>query len=252
MRKINQKIVDAFGRHIMDCFRGKEEVFEIVERDDGLVDAAPVKERYFSDYRDWSQIEKKAITYVRGRVLDIGCGAGRHSLYLQKKGFNVTGIDISPLAVRVCRLRGLKKVRNLSIDKIDELAPKSFDSVIMFGNNFGLFQNPKKIKELLKKFDKITTNKALIIAETTDPYKTKNPNHISYHKRNRKRGRMAGQLRIRIRYKKLTSSWFDYLFVSKKELATLLKNSGWRIKKFIDPKQPQKESQYISILEKNL
>jgi len=252
MKKNNQKFVDAFGNHLMDCFKGKKEVFEIVERDDGLVDAAPVKRRYFSDYKDWSQIEKQAIKYVHGRVLDIGCGAGRHSLYLQKRGFDVTGIDISPLAIKVCRLRGLKKVRNLSIDKINEFASKSFDSIIMFGNNFGLFQNPKKMKELLKKFDKITTDKALIIAETTDPYKTKNPNHISYHKWNRKRGRMAGQIRIRIRYKKLTGSWFDYLFVSKKELANLLKNSNWRVRKFIDPKKPQKEPQYIVILEKDL
>lgn len=252
MTKINQKFVDAFGNHIMDCFNGKEEVFEIIERDDGLIDAAPVKERYFCDYKNWSQIEKKAIKYVRGRVLDIGCGAGRHSLYLQKRGFDVTGIDISPLAAKVCRLRGLKKVKVLSVDRIDKFAQKSFDSIIMFGNNFGLFQSPKKMTDLLKKFDRITTNKALIIAETTDPYKTKNPNHISYHKWNRRRGRIAGQLRIRIRYKKLTGPWFNYLFVSKKELSNLLKNSGWRIKKLIDSKKPQKEPQYFVILAKDL
>lgn len=250
MTKFNPKIGDAFGSHIMEYLKGKgkKEVFEIIERDDGFIDAAPVKERYFSNYKDWSEIDRKAIKYVRGKVLDVGCGAGRHSLYLQKKGFNVLGIDISPLAVKVCRLRGLKKAKVLSIDKIDEFASSSFDSIIMFGNNFGLFQNPKKMKQLLKKFYKITTNKALIIAETIDPYKTKDPDHISYHKRNKQQGRMGGQIRMRIRHKKIATPWFDYLFVSKKELRLLLKDSGWRVKKIIS----SKKSGYIAILGKDL
>jgi 2-polyprenyl-3-methyl-5-hydroxy-6-metoxy-1,4-benzoquinol methylase len=53
--------------------------------------------------------EKKAIDYAKGRVLDVGCGAGRHILYLQKKGLKVLGIDQSPLAVNMCKLRGAKK-----------------------------------------------------------------------------------------------------------------------------------------------
>jgi 2-polyprenyl-3-methyl-5-hydroxy-6-metoxy-1,4-benzoquinol methylase len=53
---------------------------------------------------------------VKGRVLDIGVGAGRHSLYLQEKGFNVLGIDVSPLILEVCRKRGLKKSKLMQIE----------------------------------------------------------------------------------------------------------------------------------------
>ncbi len=53
--------------------------------------------------------------FVNGRVLDVGCGAGRHSLYLQKKGFDVLGIDVSPLAVKVCRLKGVKKLKSCQL-----------------------------------------------------------------------------------------------------------------------------------------
>ncbi len=82
-----------------DFFKGQE-VFEIVERDDGYIQALPMT-LYFGEYRKWPGIEREAIRYVRGRGLDVGCGAGRHSLYLQKKGLDVLGIDVSPLAVKV-------------------------------------------------------------------------------------------------------------------------------------------------------
>jgi 2-polyprenyl-3-methyl-5-hydroxy-6-metoxy-1,4-benzoquinol methylase len=59
------------------------------------------------------------MVFVKGRVLDIGCGAGRHSLYLQNQGFQVLGIDNSPLAVKVAKLRGLKRVKVMSIEDIN-------------------------------------------------------------------------------------------------------------------------------------
>ena len=82
---------------------------------------------------------------------DIGAGAGRVSLYLQKKGFDVTAIDKSPLAIKVCKKRGVKKAKVLPIEKIDTFKSNTFDTVIMFGGNFGLFGSYKKAKILLKK-----------------------------------------------------------------------------------------------------
>ncbi|MFQ5892475.1 MAG: class I SAM-dependent methyltransferase, partial [Candidatus Methanofastidiosia archaeon] len=92
---------DAFGHIFRACYEGKE-VFTIVERDDGYIDASDPKV-YLSQYEEWSPIERKAMKHMKGRVLDIGCGAGRHALYLQKKGFDVLGIDNSPLAIKVCK-----------------------------------------------------------------------------------------------------------------------------------------------------
>jgi SAM-dependent methyltransferase len=71
---------DAYGQEIWAYHQGRE-VFEIVERDDGYISAASVLPKmYFSEYEDWPPHEKKAMEFVKGRVLDIGCGAGRHSL----------------------------------------------------------------------------------------------------------------------------------------------------------------------------
>jgi len=101
---------DAYGQEIWAYYSGRDS-FEIVERDDGYFDASNGPKAYFSEYEDWSLSEKKSLEFVKGRVLDIGCGAGRHSLYLQNKGFDVLGIDNSPLAIKVCKLRGLKKLK---------------------------------------------------------------------------------------------------------------------------------------------
>lgn len=236
---------DAYGHEIYDYYKGINN-FEIVERDDGYIEVGYSPKLYFSEYRDWHIIEKKAMGYVKSRVLDIGCGAGRHLLYLQQKGYQVTGIDSSPLAVKVCQERGVGDVRLMSITRINP-SLGVFDTIIMFGNNFGLFGNPKRAKWLLSKFKKITSSNGRIIAQSTDPYKTKLKEHLEYHRFNVERGRMAGQLRIRIRYKKYITPWFDYLLVSKSQMKNILKGSGWQVKKFIS----SKDSHYVAIIIRN-
>lgn len=241
---------DAYGHQLYDYFKGKGS-FEIVENDDGYFDVSSLcgisskNEGYFSKYKDWLPSQRMAMSHVRGRVLDIGCGAGKHSLYLQEKGFDVLGIDISPLAVKVCKLRGLKKARVMSITQINSKLGK-FDTILMLGNNFGLFGSFKRAKWLLKRFRIITNENARIVAETIDPYKTTNPHHLEYHEFNRKRGRMPGQLRIRVRYKKHVTPWFEYLIVSRDEMKEILKGTGWRVERFIDSKW----SYYMAIIKK--
>jgi SAM-dependent methyltransferase len=183
--------------------------------------------------------------YVRGRVLDIGCGAGRHLLYLQEKGFDVLGIDISPLAIKVCKLRGLRKARVIPITQI---APKigKFDTILMMGNNFGLLGSLRRAKWLLKRFHVITYDEGRIIAQTLDPHGTTDAFHLEYLRLNKRRGRMAGQVRIRVRYKKYVTPWFDYLFVSKDEMRKILEGTGWGVRHFIDSRGPV----YIAIIDK--
>lgn len=236
---------DAYGQAVWAFFQGKES-YEVVERDDGFVGLSGGAKDYFQDFKDWPKIEKQAIKLAKGNVLDIGAGAGRNSLYLQKRGFNVTAIDNSPLSIKVCKKRGVKHAKVLPVEKISTFKPNTFDTVIMFGNNFGLFGSFKKAKTLLKKLHKITSPSALMLVESNDVYKTNDPVHLSYHKFNEKRGRMPGQLRIRIRFKEYIGDWFDYLLVSKDQMKEILKGTGWKIRKFID----SGKSIYIAIIEK--
>jgi SAM-dependent methyltransferase len=185
------------------------------------------------------------MVFVKGRVLDVGCGAGRHSLYLQDQGFDVLGIDVSPLAIKVCTQRGVRKTMVWSIEDMD-FTPNSFDTVIMMGNNFGLFGSYDQARRLLKKLFRVTSATARIIANTRDPYKTENPDHLAYQEVNRHKGRMSGQLRLRIRHQKYATPWFDYLIVSKEELKMILKGTGWKVQTFLD----SGNAEYIAIIEK--
>lgn len=238
---------DAYGQQLLAQYKNRgEETYEIIERDDGFIGSGSQAGDYFNDYTKWSKSEQKAINLAKGKILDVGCGAGRHSLYLQKKGFKVTGIDNSPGAIKVCKLRGIKDVKVMSIINVDKFKANSFDTIIMMGNNFGLFGNSNQAKKLLRKFYNITSNEASIIANNRNPYKTEDQQHLEYHKLNKKRGRMAGQLRIRVRFGKTIGAWFDYLFVSPKEMIDILENTGWKIDKFIDVNNPE----YMAVIKK--
>lgn len=223
---------DGYGKLLMDFYRGMDYP-EIVERDDGFISASGMGPRfYFSTFDSWSKPSREAISLAKGRILDIGCGAGRFSLYLQDKGFDVVGIDNSELAVEVCKARGLKNVFPIGIDEIDGILGK-FDTVIMFGNNFGLMQSYDKARFILKRLHGMTNASAKIIAEATNPYGTDTPYHLRYHERNRKKGRMGGQLRIRIRHLDYKTPYFDYLLASTDEVKKIVEGTGWELSKTI-------------------
>ena len=235
---------DAFGREIYDYYHGLDS-YEIVERDDGFFSLSPGPRLYFLEYEDWPAEEQQAIAYVRGRVLDVGCGAGRHSLHLQTQGFEVLGLDNSPLAVQVCQSRGVKDVRLLSLPQV---SPKLgiFDTILMLGNNFALLGEPQRALRLLAKFEALTSPDARIIAQNRDPYQTDVPEHLEYHANNRRQGRLSGQARIRVRYKKYVTPWIDFLMLSPSELEDLLVASNWAVAETIDDGR----GTYVAILEK--
>jgi SAM-dependent methyltransferase len=222
---------DAFGQEIYAYFTGKA-VTEITEREDGFIGTGRGPKGYFAPFEDWFPQEQEAMQFVRGHVLDVGCGAGRVCLYLQGEGFDVLGIDNSPLALEVCRARGVK---NLSLTPLMQVSSRLgvFDTIVMLGNNFGLFESYQRAKRMLKRFYRITTPEACIIAQSNNIYQTTDPLHLAYQARNRQRGRMAGQIRFRVRYQTCKGPWFDYLMVSPEEMQDILANTGWYVERFI-------------------
>ena len=115
----------------------------------------------------------------------------------------------------------------------------------MFGNNFGLFGSRSRAKRLLRKLFKMTSDEGVIIGESADLYRAINSDHLLYHERNRARGRMPGQVRIRVRYRTYLGRWFDYLLVSPNEMRDIARDTGWTVRRFIHMKE---SSVYIGIL----
>jgi len=169
-----------------------------------------------------------ALGHLRGRVLDVGCGAGRHALYAQEQGHDVTGIDVSPGAIEVSRDRGVEDARECDVaDVVETFSSDTFDTVLMLGRNFGLVGTADCAPEILDGLATITTDDGQIIASTADPRAIDDPYHREYHSYNEDRGRLPGALRMRSRYKTHATDWFDYLLAAPETMDNLLAETVW-------------------------
>jgi SAM-dependent methyltransferase len=239
-----QRHEDAIGEAMLDHLEGRGGE-EIVERDDGFIIATGGPADYFAPYDAWPAVERQAMDLVAGRVLDVGCGAGRGALELQERGHEVVAIDLSPGAVEVCTRRGVSDARVLTIEDIGpELG--TFDTVLLLGVNFGLLGNEAKAVELLGRFAALTGEGGRVVAGSRDPYSTDDPIDLDYQQRNREGGRLAGQRRLRVRYRNLATPWFEWLTVSLEEMEEIAARAGWRLSTVLDSDHPL----YVAALEK--
>ncbi|WP_166655407.1 class I SAM-dependent methyltransferase [Actinorugispora endophytica] len=226
---------DAFGRVLERC-RDAGAVpgaaFEVIERDDGYVAAADAV-RYFTPAEELSGLDRWACERARGRVLDVGCGAGRHALALRGMGRAVVGLDASPGAVRVARGRGVEAV----VGTVQEPPPGLgvFDTVLLLGNNLGLLGGREQARTVLEGLAGLVAPGGRLIGSGFDPRADgtgpgrADADHAAYHAWNRERGRMPGQVRMRVRDGGVATPWFDYLLLSCQELAGIVEPTPWRI-----------------------
>jgi len=233
---------DVFGRMLLAHQQGRDSG-HVIERSDGHVD--PFWGQPYFDL-DRNPGERRCIRLARGRVLDIGCGAGRHALALQLRGRRVTAIDASPLAIQVCRMRGVRDARVLSIERIGRLPAGAYETVVMFGNNLGLFGSVSGARRLLKVLARITTPAATLYAGTLNVHGTTNPEHLAYHRWNRRQGRLPGQLRLRVRFGGRVGPWFEYLMASPEEIREILRGTAWTL----DRVMPNGVPCYIAVIRK--
>ena len=226
----------------MSDFLAGRHVVEVVERDDGCVFTGE-PDYYVAPYRSWWSQERRAMRFVRGRVLDLGCGAGRVGLHLQGRGHEVVGIDVSPLLVQIARQRGLADVRLGTVNSAVEVGER-FDTILLLGNNLGILAGEQQGRRLLRKLARVATDSGRILAGSYDPYEGASELARRYHERNRERGRMGGVERLRVRYRQYATPWYDVLFASREEVARLVQGTGWVASRFVGDGKG-----YVAVLE---
>jgi len=219
---------DAFGRALLDYLDGHMLHELTLEFEDGSSTPALNPEWFFQSSDHWYAWEKTVLDSLKGPVLDLGCGAGRTALYLQEKGLEVTAIDTSPGAVRVCQVRGLRDVR-LS-DLRDPPNDKKWNSILLLCGNLGLAGGWQETRTLLANLAKLSTTEAVLVADSVDPTLTDDPEEIAYQNQQHKSGRYIGQVRLRLRYGKIVSPWWEQSNIAIVDLPRLVSGTGWIVR----------------------
>jgi SAM-dependent methyltransferase len=237
-------MTDTFGRFMRDAIEGEDADY-IIERDDGFIRHTSGRQ-YIAPYEEWNESEKLAAKEIVGPVLDVGCGVGRIGDYVKGKGLEYYGIDISPLAVKMCHKGGHQNVYLMSADNI-ELDRKDFKTILLFGNNFGIMGEPEKVVKMLEGFHELTTEDAKVLASSRSPEPSDNEWHIKYHAKNRSEGKPPGLIRLRNKYKGEVDGWWYLLLSNKDEMAEIADKAGWFLEKTIG-----KPEYYVGVLRKKL
>jgi len=154
---------DLFGQALLDFQKGKftEDIITSTNISDD--DSLPIT-YLFRTFKEMPKLEQKALKLAKGKILDVGCGAGSHSLYFQEKGFQVKSIDVSKGAIEVCKLRDLKCVEVKNI--LDET--ETFDTILLLMNGTGIFQELSQVSKYLTHLKSLLNPNGQILIDSSD------------------------------------------------------------------------------------
>ena len=156
---------DLFGTAILDYQTNNFPEDIITETTISEADAMEVS-YLFRSYKEMPKLEQKALQLAKGKILDVGCGAGSHSLYLQEKELEVTSIDISENAIKACALRG---VQNAQVQNVLDLDPKDkFDTILLLMNGTGIFGTLDQTSKYLQKLKSLLAPNGQILVDSSD------------------------------------------------------------------------------------
>lgn len=156
---------DLFGKAILDFQTNNSPEDLITET--SIYEADEMSVPYlFRSYDEMPKLEQKALQLSKGKTLDVGCGAGSHSLTLQNdRNLEVISIDISPKAIEVCNLRGLK---NAKVQDVMTLENEKFDTILLLMNGTGIFGTLEETPGFLQKLKSLLNPNGQILIDSSD------------------------------------------------------------------------------------
>lgn len=183
---------------------------------------------YFRDMEEMPELEWVALHQCRGRILDIGAGAGSHALALQKMKFDITALDISPLSAAVMKARGVNNVINEDFFRLNTKI-KPYDTLLLLMNGIGLSGTLSGLRHFLKKARTLIRPEGQLLFDSSDIaylYDEKPPTTPDYY----------GEVLYQYEYRHQRSDWFKWLFIDRQTLTSIATEEGWQIELlFEDP-----------------
>ena len=156
---------DLFGKAIFDFYTKNSPEDIITETSISEEDEMSV-EYLFRTYNEMPKIEQKALQLAKGKILDVGCGAGSHALSLQnERNLEVTAIDISEKAIETCLLRGIK---NAKVENVLDFEGEKFDTILLLMNGTGIFGQLKNCNKYLSKLKSLLNPGGQILIDSSD------------------------------------------------------------------------------------
>ena len=119
----------------------------------------------FRSFQEMPPLEQKALQLCQGRVLDVGCGAGSHSLYLQEKGVRVTALDSSKGAAKTCTARGLNHVIH---SNFYAYYGTIFDTIILLMNGIGFVGRLPALDQFFRHSRSLLRSGGQILLDSSD------------------------------------------------------------------------------------
>ena len=154
---------DLFGKAILDFQTNNDPQALITETTISEADEMDVA-YLFRNFDQMPAIEQRALQLCKGTILDVGCGAGSHSLYLQQQNLDVTSIDSSENAIKACRLRGVKNPIHINLLDVED----KFDTILLLMNGTGIFGTLNQTDLYLNTLKKLLNPNGQILIDSSD------------------------------------------------------------------------------------
>lgn len=195
----------------------------VVQSPDFDDDVIPVP-YLFRTYEEMPPLEKAALIKCSGKILDVGCGAGSHSLYLQKeRKLPVTAIDTSAGAIEVCDLRGIRDARKVAFE---DISGEKFDTILLLMNGTGIVGRLNKLDDFFSKLRELLNPEGRVLIDSSDLSYLFDPDEDGGIWVDAADG-YFGELQYRLKYKGETSSSFDWLYLDFNSLSLAASKNGF-------------------------
>jgi cyclopropane fatty-acyl-phospholipid synthase-like methyltransferase len=217
---------DLYGKALLDFHQGNYTEDIIVLSATMEDDVLPLP-YLFRPYDQMPILEKKALQLSKGSVLDIGAGAGSHSLYLEEKGLEITALDQSPGAVQVLQER-LEKSNSKVVQENIWDHKQQYDTILMLMNGTGIFSKLQKVSSCLEKLKKLLQRNGQILIDSSD---------LRFLYEDEEDGGLwvdpskeyYGEVSFSLQYKRTESASFDWLYMDYELLKSYATKAGFEV-----------------------